>query len=61
MAKKRKRAPRQHVAKLTIWRAGEMTRRGRREVAAWLRASAADLEEMGEQYAPRFSARYMAR
>lgn len=46
------------VATLTIHRAGDMTGRGRKEVAAWLRRQADALEADGERYAMRFRAAY---
>ncbi len=61
MTKKRKRAPRQHVAKITIWDASGMTAHGRRSIAFWLRRHATALLEDGAQYAKCFTGRYMAR
>lgn len=47
------------AATLTIHKAGDMTKRGRRRIAQWLRAQADLIEEQGSEYAPRFRARYM--
>lgn len=41
-----------------IHRAAEMTPKGRREVAAWLRKTADGLVKEGDNYAARFTARY---
>lgn len=44
---------------LTIKSPGNMTKRGRRDIAAWLRRAADDLEELGADYTEgRFIARY---
>lgn len=49
------------AAVLTIKDAPDMTPRGRREVAAWLRQQADFLVSDGEHFAPRFRARYLYR
>lgn len=48
-ARKRRKAIRT-AAKLSINRPGEMTARGRRDIAAWLRSQAAHLLKHGEDY-----------
>jgi hypothetical protein len=44
---------------LTVFGAAEMSERGRRRIAAWLRRQADYLEEDGGHYARRFIARYL--
>lgn len=54
--------PRQNraaAAAVTIHEAGEMTKRGRAEVAQWLRHQAEALETDGADYADLFRARYL--
>lgn len=46
------------AAILTIRDADKMTKKGRREIADWLRARADDLIEHGDQLAATFCARY---
>jgi len=48
------------VARVSIDQAGEMTEKGRREIADWLRIQADNLEEEGTQYSAFFVARYIA-
>ena len=48
------------VARFTVDQAGEMTERGRREIADWLRIQADNLELEGPQYDTFFVARYIA-
>lgn len=48
----------QTAAILTIRRANEMTKKGRRAVAEWLRKQAFTLEEHGKLLSSRFTARY---
>jgi len=48
------------VARFTVDQAGEMTERGRREIADWLRIQADNLELEGSQYDTFFVARYIA-
>ena len=59
MAKSTKVETEKSAAVLTIKDAGEMTKRGRKNVADWLRRQAKFLEEDGHVYAPRFRARYL--
>ncbi len=47
------------AAVLTIHDADKMTKKGRREIAVWLIAQAAMLKEHGDQYAKRFTGRYL--
>lgn len=49
------------AAILTIRDAARMTKRGRRQVAAWLRQHAEFLQEHGSEYAGRFTGRYLYR
>lgn len=58
MATKRKRKDRS-AAIVTIRDADKMTTRGRRDIAAWLRRTAAFLVKHGDQYSSRFAGRYM--
>lgn len=46
------------AATLSIRRAGEMSEHGRLQIAEWLLGKARDLIREGEQYSPRFTARY---
>jgi hypothetical protein len=46
------------VASIQIRRAGAMTPRARRQIAAWLHKQAEDLEVDGHAYAAQFRARY---
>lgn len=48
------------IARFTVDQAGEMTEKGRREIADWLRIQADLLEEEGPQYAEFYVARYIA-
>ena len=61
MAKPAKIEREKTAAVLTIKDAGEMTTRGRKAVAEWLRKQASWLEKDGHVYAPRFRARYLYR
>jgi hypothetical protein len=47
------------AAVVTVFRADEMTSRGRKQVAAWLRQQASMLEKEGKNYAKRFTGRYL--
>lgn len=47
------------AAVITIKDADKMTKKGRRDIAAWLRHQADDLEALGDQYNWRFRARYL--
>ena len=49
------------AAIITIKHADAMTKKGRRDVAEWLRMHANYLLEHGKEYAPRFTARYLYR
>ena len=49
------------AAVVTIHRAGAMTKRGRKAIAKWLRNHAEWLEQYGDQYASRFTGRYLYR
>lgn len=57
MAKKKKKWT--AAAILTIRRAGDMTPRGRRAIAAWLRDHARWIVQHGKEYSPRFTGRYL--
>lgn len=48
------------IARFTVDQAGEMTEKGRREIADWLRIQADNLEQEGAQYDTFFVARYIA-
>lgn len=55
MVAKRKQKPSDlYAASLTIYRAGDMTPKGRAWVAAWLRRAASELVREGKDYGPRF-------
>lgn len=56
-----KKTPRKEksAAVLTVRMADEMTPKGRREVAAWLRRQAAMLVKEGPNYAKRYTGRYL--
>lgn len=47
------------AAVVTVFRADEMTPRGRRQIAAWMRRQASMLEKEGKNYAKRFTGRYL--
>lgn len=47
------------AAIVTIYRADEMTARGRRQIAAWLRRHAEMLTSEGKNYSKRFTGRYL--
>ena len=49
------------AAIVTIKNADSMTKRGRKAIAEWLRRKAEFLEENGDQFSPRFTARYLYR
>lgn len=49
------------AAVLTIKNAADMSPKGRREIADWLREQAKTLEAEGVQYSSRFRARYLYR
>lgn len=50
--------PEKVAAYITIRRAADMTMRGRKRVADWLRRAADDLEKSGHEYSARFVNRY---
>lgn len=47
------------AARVVILRGSDMTPRGRREIAAWLRRQAKFLENHGDEMASRFTARWL--
>lgn len=48
------------AAIITIHGPGRMSAKGRRQIAAWMRRTANDLESLGDQYTEtRFTARYI--
>jgi len=47
------------AAIITIHDAPNMTRRGRKHIAAWLRRQAEFLEQDGDKFSKRFTARYL--
>ena len=49
------------AAIFTIKRPADMTLRGRKQIAKWLRRQADFLEEAGDEMSDRFRARYMYR
>lgn len=50
----------EHAAAIvTIRRASDMTPKGRKEVARWLRRQALFFERHADQLSPRFTARYL--
>lgn len=50
------------AAVLTVYAAPDMTAKGRRQIAAWLKRQADMLVKEGKNYAPkRFTARYLYR
>ncbi len=53
--------PEKSAAVLTIKDAPAMTKRGRKQIADWLRKQADWLEKDGAVYADRFRARYLYR
>lgn len=46
------------AAILTIKDAGDMTKKGRRDIANWIKKQANDLEILGDQYSSTLRARY---
>lgn len=51
----------QSAAILTVRDAPGMTKRGRKQIAAWMRRQAAFFEKHGDNYSKRFTARYLYR
>ena len=49
------------AAILTVKDGHKMTRKGRKDIAAWLRRQASFLERHGDQFSGRFTARYLYR
>jgi hypothetical protein len=47
------------AAIVTVFDAPDMTKRGRKRIAMWLRKQAEFLEHEGHVYAKRFTARYL--
>lgn len=47
------------AAVLTIFKAGEMTEEGRKDIARWLRRHARWLTKYGDEYSNRFTGRYL--
>jgi hypothetical protein len=58
---KPKKSAEKSAAIITIKDAPEMTRRGRREIAKWMRRQADFLESDGTAFSKRFTARYLYR
>jgi hypothetical protein len=48
------------ISTLTVHRASEFTKRGRRIIASWLRKQADTIEHEPETLAKRYTARYLA-
>lgn len=46
------------AAIVTLVDADKMSAKGRKDIAAWLRRTAADLVKLGDQYSGRFKATY---
>lgn len=59
MPSKKKPAPEKSAATIVIREAANMTPRGRRAIANWLRRTAKCLLESHANFAPTFTARYM--
>ena len=49
------------AAIVTIFKASDMTKRGRKQIADWLRKQAKTLEQNADQLANRYTARYLYR
>lgn len=58
MATKKTKNPSLAAASVRIIDAADMTKKGRKAIADWLRSTADDLEELGDQYSGQFIARY---
>lgn len=56
---KRRQGKEKSAAIVTIRDADKMTKRGRRQIAMWLRQHAAWLEACGHEYSARFTGRYL--
>lgn len=57
--KKQKEVKEKSAAILTIFGVRKMTKEGRRDIANWLHRQAKFLQDYPNQYAPRFTARYL--
>ena len=55
----KKRKTERSAAIVTIRDAAKMTKKGRRQIAEWLKRTAADLVELGHKYDGGFRARYL--
>ena len=51
--------PKNSAASLTIWEASQMSDKGKKAIAEWLRQQAKNLLKDGKNYSKRFTARYM--
>lgn len=49
------------AAVITVRQAKDMTKKGRKQIADWMRKQAAFLEENGDCFSDRFTARYLYR
>lgn len=49
----------QSAAVVTVFRASQMTRGGRKRIAEWLRKQATVVQNHGDQLASRYTARYL--
>lgn len=47
------------AASVHVYRGADMTKRGRRSIAAWIRRQATFLEHHGQELAPSYRARYL--
>jgi hypothetical protein len=56
---KQKRDEQAVAASVTVYRVGDMTKRGRKAVCGWLRKLANDLQDEPEAFAKTFRARYL--
>ena len=62
MNTKRKYKKEKSAAILSVFKAPEMTKKGRKDIAAWLRRQATNLLRYGDKYSEtRFTARYLYR
>lgn len=58
---KKAKAKEQSAAVITVFEAPSMTTRGRKSIASWMRRQADFLEQHGQDFAKRFTARYRYR
>lgn len=49
------------AARLTVFDASMMTKRGRKRIANWMRKQADAIEQFGTEYSKRFTARYLCK